>query len=194
MVLIIALIIFLMTFSAPAQVAEQVYIVQPGDTLSEIAQEYNLDWRYLAEFNNINDPKRMRAGMRLRIPSRVYVVDFTPEERDLLARLIHAEARGESLEGQIAVGAVVINRVKSDKFPNTITEVIYQKGQFSPISMGTMPKVPQDSAIEAAERALAGEDPTGGALFFYNPKTTAVPDFWKTRPVIKRIGNHNFAI
>ncbi|HHT36892.1 MAG TPA: LysM peptidoglycan-binding domain-containing protein [Firmicutes bacterium] len=194
MVLIIALIIFLMTFSAPAQVAEQVYIVQPGDTLSEIAQEYNLDWRYLAEFNNINDPKRMRAGMRLRIPSRVYVVDFTPEERDLLARLIHAEARGESLEGQIAVGAVVINRVKSDKFPNTITEVIYQKGQFSPISMGTMPKVPQDSAIEAAERALAGEDPTGGALFFYNPKTTAAPDFWKTRPVIKRIGNHNFAI
>ena len=78
MVLIIALIIFLMTFSAPAQVAEQVYIVQPGDTLSEIAQEYNLDWSYLAEFNNINDPKRMRAGMRLRIPSRVYVVDFHP--------------------------------------------------------------------------------------------------------------------
>jgi N-acetylmuramoyl-L-alanine amidase len=173
---------------------EQVYIVQPGDTLSEIALEYNLDWRYLAQFNDIKDPTRMRAGMKLRIPSKVYVVDFTPEERDLLARLIHAEARGEPLEGQIAVGAVVINRVKSDKFPDTITEVIYQKGQFSPIALGTMPKVPQESAVEAAERALAGEDPTGGALFFYNPKTTAAPEFWKTRPVIKQIGNHNFAI
>jgi len=194
MVLIIAFIILLLAVSAPAQMVEQVYIVQPGDTLSEIASEYNLDWRYLAQFNDIKDPTRMRAGMKLRIPSKVYVVDFTPEERDLLARLIHAEARGEPLEGQIAVGAVVINRVKSDKFPNTITEVIYQKGQFSPIALGTMPKVPQESAVEAAERALAGEDPTGGALFFYNPKTTAAPEFWKTRPVIKQIGNHNFAI
>lgn len=194
MVLIIAFIILLLAVSAPAQMVEQVYIVQPGDTLSEIALEYNLDWRYLAQFNNIKDPTRMRAGMKLRIPSKVYVVDFTPEERDLLARLIHAEARGEPLKGQIAVGAVVINRVKSDKFPDTITEVIYQKGQFSPIALGTMPKVPQESAVEAAERALAGEDPTGGALFFYNPKTTAAPEFWKTRPVIKQIGNHNFAI
>lgn len=194
MVLIIAFIILLLAVSAPAQMVEQVYIVQPGDTLSEIALEYNLDWRYLAQFNNIKDPTRMRAGMKLRIPSKVYVVDFTPEERDLLARLIHAEARGEPLEGQIAVGAVVINRVKSDKFPDTITEVIYQKGQFSPIALGTMPKVPQEFAVEAAERALAGEDPTGGALFFYNPKTTAAPEFWKTRPVIKQIGNHNFAI
>lgn len=163
MVLIIAFIILLLAVSAPAQMVEQVYIVQPGDTLSEIALEYNLDWRYLAQFNDIKDPTRMRAGMKLRIPSKVYVVDFTPEERDLLARLIHAEARGEPLEGQIAVGAVVINRVKSDKFPDTITEVIYQKGQFSPIALGTMPKVPQESAVEAAERALAGEDPTGGA-------------------------------
>lgn len=194
MVLIIAFIILLLAVSAPAQMVEQVYIVQPGDTLSEIALEYNLDWRYLAQFNDIKDPTRMRAGMKLRIPSKVYVVDFTPEERDLLARLIHAEARGEPLKGQIAVGAVVINRVKSDKFPDTITEVIYQKGQFSPIALGTMPKVPQESAVEAAERALAGEDPTGGALFFYNPKTTAAPEFWKTRPVIKQIGNHNFAI
>lgn len=194
MVLIIAFIILLLAVSAPAQMVEQVYIVQPGDTLSEIALEYNLDWRYLAQFNDIKDPTRMRAGMKLRIPSKVYVVDFTPEERDLLARLIHAEARGEPLEGQIAVGAVVINRVKSDKFPDTITEVIYQKGQFSPIALGTMPKVPQESAVEAAERALAGEDPTGGALFFYNLKTTAAPEFWKTRPVIKQIGNHNFAI
>ena len=194
MVLIIAFIILLLAVSAPAQMVEQVYIVQPGDTLSEIASEYNLDWRYLAQFNDIKDPTRMRAGMKLRIPSKVYVVDFTPEERDLLARLIHAEARGEPLKGQIAVGAVVINRVKSDKFPNTITEVIYQKGQFSPIALGTMPKVPHESAGEAAERALAGEDPAGGALFFYNPKTTAAPEFWKTRPVIKQIGNHNFAI
>ena len=108
--------------------------------------------------------------------------------------MIHAEARGEPLEGQIAVGAVIINRVKSEKFPNTITEVVYQRGQFTPVERNLLPNEPQASAWEAAERALAGEDPTGGALFFYNPTISENPEYWKTRPVIKKIGNHNFAI
>ena len=194
MAVIIAILILLLTISFPAQVVEQVYVVQKGDTLWEIAKKYDLDWKYLARYNGIDEPTRLRVGAKLRIPENVYLINCTQEERYLLARLIHAEARGESLEGQIAVGAVVVNRVKSDKFPNTITEVIYQPGQFTPVVNGTLPAVPQESAVIAAERALAGEDPTGGALFFYNPNLTKNPQYWSTRPAIKKIGNHVFTL
>lgn len=194
MVIVTWVLMILLALSTPAKVSEHYYVVKPGDTLSEIAHQYGLGWQYLAEFNDIETPSLMRPGVRLRIPAKKYVVNFSAEERDLLAKIIHAEAKGESLEGQIAVGAVVINRVKSDLFPNTIKEVIYQKGQFTPVAKNILPREPQASAIEAAERALSGEDPTGGALFFYNPTISANPEYWKTRPVIKRIGNHNFAI
>ncbi|NLM25695.1 MAG: LysM peptidoglycan-binding domain-containing protein [Firmicutes bacterium] len=194
MVIITWVLMILLALSYPAKVSEHYYIVQPGDTLSEIAHRYGLGWHYLADFNDLENPSLLRPGTRLRIPARKYVIKFTPEERELLAKVIHAEARGEPLEGQIAVGAVIINRVKSEKFPNTITEVVYQRGQFTPVERNLLPNEPQASAWEAAERALAGEDPTGGALFFYNPTISENPEYWKTRPVIKKIGNHNFAI
>ena len=117
------------------------------------------------------------------------------EEIDLLARLITAEAGGEPYEGQVAVGAVVINRVKSPKFPNSIREVIYQKGQFS--SLPKLPGiVPTQSARRAAQEALNGKDPSGGALYFYNPDL-ASPEgkrFFTTSGlrVTVRIGNHVF--
>lgn len=179
------------------------YTVKPGDTLSEIALEYGLSWRELASYNKISDPTRMQVGTVLRIPSKKpltitlsdgsqYVV--TSQDEELLARLVHAEARGESLEGQIAVAAVVVNRVKSPKFPNTIHDVIYEPGQFTPVERNDLPAKADESSREAARRALQGEDPTGGALFFYNPKTTKNRAFWETRPVIKQIGNHNFAL
>lgn len=193
-IVISALILFLLAFASPAQVIDNVYVVESGDTLSEIAVDYGLDWTYLAEYNGIEDATRIRAGMTLKIPDKQYAIHFSTHERDLLARLIHAEARGESLEGQIAVGAVVVNRVKAPQFPDSITEVIYQSGQFTPVQNGSLPKAPQETAVIAAERALAGEDPTGGAIFFYNPRITAAAEYWETRPVIKIIGNHNFAI
>ena len=114
---------------------------------------------------------------------------------DLLARLITAEARGEPYEGQVAVGAVVMNRVKSPQFPNTIREVIYQKGQFS--SLPKLPRtVPTESAIRAAREAMAGEDPSKGALYFYNPKLSSLEGlrFFASSglEVTVRIGNHVF--
>lgn len=113
-------------------------------------------------------------------------------ERDLLARLIHAEARGESLTGQVAVGAVVMNRVADRRFPDTIGEVIYQPRQFCPVSRGTLPRVPGESSREAARRALEGEDPTGGATYFYHHQL--VEDQWiQDRPVTREIGVHRFA-
>lgn len=194
MVLIIGIIFLLLAFSNPGHVSEQMYVVKQGDTLSEIAEEYDLEWRYLADYNDIDNPNQIREGVRLRIPEKKYIISYTEEEYDFLARLIHAEARGESLEGQIAVGAVVINRVLSEKFPNSIMEVIHQSGQFTPIGSGSLPDIADDNAVEAAQRALSGVDPTDGALFFYNPSTTAIPEYWQTRPVIKQIGNHNFSI
>ncbi len=194
MAFIIGALILLLAFSIPGRVIEQSYTVRSGDTLYVIARQHGLSWQYLAEYNNISDPTQLWVGTKLSIPSQQSIIVHTPEEQLLLARLIHAEARGESLEGQIAVGAVVINRVKSPLFPNTIKEVVHQPRQFSPIEQNSLPQTPVSSAVEAASRALAGEDPSGGAIFFYNPRTARFQEYWDTRPVIKIIGNHNFAI
>lgn len=113
-----------------------------------------------------------------------------------LAKIIHAEARGESLLGQVAVGAVVLNRVKSRDFPNTIYEVIVEKTgpyyQFEAVQNGSFFRLePDTNAITAAKRALGGEDPTKGALFFHNPTISKSP-FMASKPVAVRIGKHDF--
>lgn len=109
----------------------------------------------------------------------------------LLATVINGEARGESYEGQVAVGAVVLNRVKHSSFPNTIAGVVYQKGAFSAVDDGQINAALQASCINAARDALNGWDPTGGAVYYYNPRT-ATSNWIRTRPVIKTIGNHVF--
>ena len=110
----------------------------------------------------------------------------------LLARLVHAEARGEPYKGMVAVAAVVLNRVRSSQFPNTISGVIYQKNAFSCINDGQINLAPSNDAIRAARDAMNGWDPTGGCLYFYNPKGTK--DKWiRTRTVKTVIGNHHFA-
>jgi len=111
----------------------------------------------------------------------------------LLSRLVYAEARGESYKGQVAVAAVVLNRVASASFPNTISGVIYQAGAFSCVSNGQINNTPDSTAIRAALDALNGWDPTGGCLYYYNPKATG--DKWiRTRTVKTVIGNHSFAV
>ena len=111
----------------------------------------------------------------------------------LLSRLVYAEARGESYKGQVAVAAVVLNRVSSASFPNTISGVIYQSGAFSCVSNGSINNTPDATAIRAARDALNGWDPTGGCLYYYNPKATS--DQWiRTRTVKTVIGNHRFAV
>lgn len=111
----------------------------------------------------------------------------------LLSRLVYAEARGESYKGQVAVAAVVLNRVASASFPNTISGVIYQSGAFTCVSNGSINQTPDATAIRAARDALNGWDPTGGCLYYYNPKKTS--DKWiRTRTVKTVIGNHRFAV
>lgn len=109
----------------------------------------------------------------------------------LLAKLINGEARGEIYTGQVAVGAVVLNRVRSSSFPNTIAGVIYQSGAFTAVSDGQINLQPQQSCYNAARDALNGWDPTGGALYYYNPATATSSWIW-SRPILVKIGRHNF--
>ena len=122
-------------------------------------------------------------------------VSTSGRENDLylLARIISAEARGEPYQGQVAVGAVVLNRVKHPSFPNSVSGVIYQPRAFSSVSDGNFASTPiPDSARKAAQDALNGSDPTGGAIYFYNPAKSSSAWIF-SRPVVLTIGDHVFA-
>lgn len=109
----------------------------------------------------------------------------------LLAKVIAAEARGESYTGQVAVGAVVLNRVDSSSFPDTVSGVVYQAGAFSAVTDSNWSVSPDATSRKAAQDAINGWDPTGGALYYYNPAKTS--NKWiRTRPVITTIGRHVF--
>ena len=109
----------------------------------------------------------------------------------LLAKLVYAEARGEPYKGQVAVAAVVLNRVKSASFPNTISGVIYQRNAFTCVYNGSINNTPDNSCIRAALDALNGWDPTGGCLYYYNAKT-ATDNWIRTRTIKTVIGRHSF--
>ena len=110
---------------------------------------------------------------------------------NLLAHLIYGEARGEPYIGQVAVGAVIMNRVKSSSFPNTISGVIYQKGAFDAVSDGQINMSPNSSAIKAAQDAINGWDPSYGAIYYFNPATATNKWIW-SRPLTVTIGKHRF--
>ena len=110
---------------------------------------------------------------------------------NLLARAIHGEARGEPYTGQVAVGAVILNRVKHPSFPNTVAGVIYQPGAFTAVSDGQINAAMYDSCLRAARDALNGWDPVGGAIYYYNPRT-ATNQWIRSRPIIATIGKHVF--
>lgn len=112
----------------------------------------------------------------------------------LLARLIYAEARGETYKGKVAVGAVALNRVRSSQFPNTLSGVIYQKNAFECVTNGSINNTPNSECLRAAKEALNGWDPTGGCLFFYNAATVPSKSWIHTRTVKTVIGRHSFAV
>ena len=110
---------------------------------------------------------------------------------NLLSRIIYSESRGEPYAGQVAVGAVVLNRVKSSSFPNSIAGVIYQSGAFDAVSDGQINLTPNSTAKKAAQDALNGWDPSYGAIYYFNPSTATNKWIW-SRPLIKTIGKHRF--
>lgn len=120
------------------------------------------------------------------------VISITNDELLLLSKLVTGEARGESYEGQLAVAAVVINRVRDTRFPNNIKDVIYQKNAFSVVKDGAINMQPTESAYKAAQEALYGLDPTNSAIYFWNPDI-ATCQWIRTLDPYMRIGNHVFA-
>lgn len=186
------------------------YIVQPGDNLYRIALKYDLSYQEIMSANNLKDTD-IYPGMPLFIPGSGGGIparqpgllanrglNFTrpsPDEVDLLARLITAEADGEPYEGKVAVGAVVLNRIDSPSFPKSIKDVIYQTGngvfQFEPVENGWINKPASEEAKLAAREALGGSDPTNGALYFFATKAKSTW-LWE-RPVSKMIGNTIFS-
>lgn len=119
--------------------------------------------------------------------------EFSQEEITLLARAVYSEARGEPYEGQVAIAAVILNRLNHSSFPNTISGVIFQPRAFTAVDDGQFWLEPNELAYKAARDAINGWDPTGGAIYYFNPDTATSAWIW-SRPQIKRIGKHIFCM
>lgn len=190
-------------------VAQQtVHTVRAGETLWMIAVRYNTTVAAVAAVNRITNLNIITVGQRLLIPNSgagttpaaVPVAsragrNFSAAELDLFARLVHAEAAGESFEGQVAVAASVLNRVDSPRYPNTLTAVIFQVEsgfyQYSPVLDGRINLPANESARRAVREAINGRDPSLGATGFFNPAKTS--NQWvRQQPVSVVIGNHVF--
>jgi spore germination cell wall hydrolase CwlJ-like protein len=187
------------TINVPARV----YTVKSGDTLYLIAQKNGITLDDLRKANNKWD-NRIYPGQQLLLPgaktsgqtaTQKTVIPYTNAEVDLLARLITAEAKGESYEAMVAVGGVVVNRVQSSAWPNTITEVINHVSggyyQFTPVKTGAIKSPATSEATQAAWAALYGSDPSKEALFFFDQSST---NQWLwSKPITARIGHMVFA-
>ena len=129
----------------------------------------------------------------IKVENTSYAASSGSSDIQLMARAINGEARGEPYEGQVAVGAVILNRVKDSKFPNTISGVIYQPGAFTAVADGQInqPISEGSTVYKAAQDAKNGWDPTGGCIYYFNPQTATNKWIW-SRPLIKTIGKHRF--
>lgn len=180
-----------------------VHVVSPGDTLFLIGQWYGVPYQDIMRVNRLTS-HYIYPGQALWIPTggrsqttptayRGAGISYSAQDVDLLARLVYGEARGEPYAGQVAVAAVVLNRVRDGRFPNTIAGVIFERDAFECVTDGQFWLQPDVTAYQAAREALSGRDPSGGALFFWNPARATSPWVW-TRKIITVIGNHVFAI
>ncbi|WP_050615258.1 cell wall hydrolase [Bacillus testis] len=166
---------------------EIIHVAQAKESVAEVAKKYGVSLEDLKKKNNLITTATIEKGEELVLPRT-----FTSQEKDLMARLVNAEAKGEPYKGKVAVAAVVLNRVESDKFPNTISGVINAKRQFTPVANGQIKKPASTECKKAVNEAIALQEQLTEATFFYNPNKTN--DKWiKSLPVLEKIGNHNFA-
>lgn len=181
--------------SVPVQGGSWVYTVKRGDSLYSIAQRFGYTVEKLRSYNGLST-NNLRIGQRLTIPPASQAQQsnaLAGGDVDMLARLIHAEAQAEPYTGKVAVGAVVLNRTRAPGFPNSVAGVIYQPLAFESVSNGWFYKAAATDSYQAARAAVSGWDPTGGAIYFFNPAKTRNRFIW-SRQIVFSIGNHVFAI
>ncbi|HYK72114.1 MAG TPA: cell wall hydrolase [Pseudoneobacillus sp.] len=179
------------TMNHQTEAATTSHKVQSGETYWKIAVKYGIPVKTLMQANNTTN-SYLLSGQNLVIPNS----SISSTDKDLMARLVHAEAVGEPYAGKVAVATVILNRVSSPNFPNSIKSVIYQISNghyaFTPVQNGQI-NLPADAASKkAVNEALAFRGQGKGSLFFYNPKT-AESKWILSRPVTVTIGNHRFA-
>ncbi|QED47302.1 cell wall hydrolase [Cytobacillus dafuensis] len=163
-----------------------IYTVKKDDSLLKIGMKYGVSELELKKINHKKTDK-IYPGEKLILPKSI-----TNEEKDLLARLVHAEAKGEPYEGKVAVALVVLNRVEDDRFPDTIKDVIYEERQFEPVDNGSINEPADQEAQKAVMEALALQGQGNDSVYFYNPDK--VSNTWlSTRTATMVIGNHQFA-
>ena len=172
-----------------------VYRIENGDSLFKLSKEFGTKINTLQKANRLHSDLIL-AGQTLWFPDAgVNTNSQGQNDFYLLARLISGEARGESYQGQVAVGAVIMNRLNNKDFPNTIAGNVFKRGEFESVSDGQIWGTVTPAALKAAQAAISGEDPTGGALYFYNPSKVLSKYNWIwSRQVTGRIGQHVFAI
>jgi len=198
------------TLISPGQIlnipSRNSYVVRPGDTLYLIANNNSITWQQLMNHNRLQSTV-IAPGQSLIIPTSSSAARpataisspsaarhcFTKEELTLLARTVYSEARGEPFEGQVAVAAVVLNRLHDPDFPDTVREVIFQPLAFTAVADGQFWLTPNQRAYDAVHYAINGWDPVDGALYYWNPVTATSRWIW-TRDITHRIGQHVFGI
>jgi N-acetylmuramoyl-L-alanine amidase len=177
----------------------EIYTAKKESSLSKISKQFGVAEKKIQKANYKKTDK-VSAGDKLIIPPAPKKKKLKAEnkmalstaEKDLLARLVHAEAKGEPHSGKVAVAEVVLNRVEDKKFPDTVKEVIYEDRQFEPVDNGMINKPAGKDSKKAVQEALTDKRKDGDSLFFFNPSKTN-SKWLRTRAVTKEIGNHRFA-
>lgn len=167
---------------------EKTHIVKKGESISDVAKLYGIPIERLIQANQ-DRKNAAKPGETLLIPKAT----IKDSDKELLSRLVHAEAKGEPYQGKVAVAAVVLNRINSDQFPDTVPEVIYQENQFSPVADGSIKKPAGKEAKQAVNEAIAIQSQTEKALYFYNPSISK-SKWMRQLKIVKIIGRHHFAI
>jgi N-acetylmuramoyl-L-alanine amidase len=199
LVLVVLSLVFLIAVSlmlTTVAKADWTYTVRRGDTLFNIAKRTGVSVTAIKSRNGIGSS--LRIGQRIIIPTgggtgTARTPTRTSGDLSLLAHVVHAEAGAEPYIGKVAVGAVLLNRIQNPKFPKSLAGVVYQPNAFESVSNGIVNRAPSNDSLKAAAAALSGWDPSGGALYFFNPAKTSNPWIW-ARTIINRIGKHVFAI
>ncbi|WP_280768126.1 cell wall hydrolase [Salipaludibacillus daqingensis] len=197
-IVVISALAGMILFTSQEDASASTYQVNHGDSLWKIANKHNVTVSQLKEWNGLSG-SLIYPGQTFKVGNSVSQVStFTAEEKEVLARLVHAEAKGESYKGKVAVASVVLNRVRHNDFPTSVWGVIYETYSsgnvyaFEPVQNGEIRHYADADSVKAVEDAVNGYDPTNGAVYFFNPDT-ATSTWVNQLTISQRIGNHVFA-